>query len=210
MRIVAGEFRGRRLAAVRGADVRPTSDRVREAVFSILGNIDGNVVLDLFAGTGAMGLEALSRGATAATFVEIDRQAHEVVRRNIDATVTDDSRRTALIKGDAERVVRSLALAGERFDLVFFDPPYDHTEQLLDSTRGSLPTICTAGSRVVLELATRHKNLVEEAALAWGAEVVLKRAYGDTSIAILELDGQPMLDPSADVDPDDYDDDSRD
>ena len=210
MRIVAGEFRGRRLAAVRGADVRPTSDRVREAVFSILGDIDGSVVLDLFAGTGAMGLEALSRGAAAATFVEIDRQAHEVVRRNIDATVTADSRRTALIKGDAERVVRSLALAGERFDLVFFDPPYDHTEQLLDSTRASLPTICSAGSRVVLELATRHKDLVEEAALAWGAEVVLKRAYGDTSIAILELDGQPMLDPSADVDPDDYDDDSSD
>ncbi|MCW2974379.1 MAG: rsmD [Thermoleophilia bacterium] len=210
MRIVAGEFRGRRLAAVRGADVRPTSDRVREAVFSILGPIDGNVVLDLFAGTGAMGLEALSRGAAAATFVEIDRQAHEVVRRNIDATITGDSRRTALIKGDAERVVRSLALAGDRFDLVFFDPPYDHTEQLLDSTRASLPTICSAGSRVVLELATRHKDLVEEAALAWGADIVLKRAYGDTSIAILELDGQPVLDPSADVDPDDYDDDSRD
>jgi 16S rRNA (guanine966-N2)-methyltransferase len=209
MRIVAGEFRGRRLAAVRGADVRPTSDRVREAVFSILGDIHGLVVLDLFAGTGAMGLEALSRGAVDATFVEIDRQAHEVVQRNIDATVTND-RRTALIKGDAERVVRSLALAGERFDLVFFDPPYDHTERLLDSTRASLPTICGAGSRVVLELATRHKDLVDEAALAWGAEVLLKRAYGDTAIAILELDGQPTLDPGADIDPDDYDDDSRD
>ncbi|MCW2949532.1 MAG: hypothetical protein JWN41_545, partial [Thermoleophilia bacterium] len=92
----------------------------------------------------------------------------------------------------------------------FFDPPYDHTEQLLDSTRASLPTICSNGSRVVLELATRHKDLVEEAALAWGAELVLKRAYGDTSIAILELDGQPVLDPSADVNPDDYDDDSSD
>ncbi|MCW2949305.1 MAG: rsmD, partial [Thermoleophilia bacterium] len=123
MRIVAGEFRGRRLAAVRGADVRPTSDRVREAVFSILGDIEGACVLDLFAGTGAMGLEALSRGSSEATFVEIDRQAHEVVRRNIDATVSGDTRRTTLIKGDAERVVRSLALAGERFDLVFFDPP---------------------------------------------------------------------------------------
>jgi 16S rRNA G966 N2-methylase RsmD len=106
--------------------------------------------------------------------------------------------------------VRSLALAGERFELVFLDPPYDHTEQLLDSTRASLPTICTAGSRVVLELATRHKDLVDEAALAWGAEVLLKRAYGDTSIAILQLDGTPVPDPGADVDPDDYDDDSRD
>lgn len=205
MRIVAGEFRGRRLAAVRGADVRPTSDRVREAVFSILGDIEGVVVLDLFAGTGAMGLEALSRGAAAATFVEIDRQAHEVVRRNIDATVTGDTRRTQLIKGDAERVVRSLALAGEHFDLVFFDPPYDHTEQLLASTRASLPTVCSTGSRIVLELATRHVQLVEAAASAWDADIVLQRAYGDTSIAILALDGRPVPDPSADVDTDDFD-----
>jgi 16S rRNA (guanine966-N2)-methyltransferase len=123
MRIVAGTYRGRRLAAPRGRDVRPTADRVREALFSILGPIDGLVVLDLFAGTGAMGLEALSRGAASATFVEIDRQAHEVVRRNIDATIAGERRDTDLIKGDAARVVRSLALAGRRFDLVFFDPP---------------------------------------------------------------------------------------
>src|SRR6187402_501505 len=101
MRIVAGTFRGRRLAAPRGRDVRPTSDRVREALFSMLGPLDGLEVLDLFAGTGAMGLEALSCDAAFATFVEIDRQAHEVVRRNVDAIVSGDRESAEVIKGDA-------------------------------------------------------------------------------------------------------------
>src|SRR5688500_13031093 len=99
MRIVAGNFRGRRLAAPRGRDVRPTSDRVRAALFSILGDVEGASVLDLFAGTGAMGLEAVSRGAVHATFVEIDRQAMDVVRRNVDATVSGDGVTTKLVKG---------------------------------------------------------------------------------------------------------------
>lgn len=202
MRIVAGTFRGRRLAAPRGRDVRPTADRVREALFSILGDIDGLVVLDLFAGTGAMGLEALSRGAASATFVELDRQAHEVVRRNIDATISDTSVDTDLIKGDAVRVVRSLALAERRFDVVFFDPPYDQTAELVRDTRQSLPTVCAPGARVVLEVATRHRDVVAEAATNWGAEIELERAYGDTVVGILSLDGRPAEDPGADVDSD--------
>ena len=182
--------------------MRPTADRVREALFSILGDIEGMVVLDLFAGTGAMGLEALSRGAAAATFVEIDRQAHEVVRRNIDATISDTDVATDLIKGDAVRVVRSLALAERRFDIVFFDPPYDRTSELLHETSSSLPTVCAPDARVVLEVATRPRDLVAEAAEAWGATVELERAYGDTVVGVLTLDGRPMEDPAADVDPD--------
>jgi 16S rRNA (guanine966-N2)-methyltransferase len=200
MRIVAGTYRGRRLAAPRGRDVRPTADRVREALFSILGPLDGLVVLDLFAGTGAMGLEALSRGAASATFVEIDRQAHEVVRRNIDATVSSDRRETDLIKGDAARVVRSLALAERRFDLVFFDPPYDRTAELVEETRRSLPTVCATPARIVLEVATRHRDVIATAAEGWGATVELERAYGDTVIGILSLDGRRAPDPGADVD----------
>lgn len=199
MRIVAGMYRGRRLAAPRGRDVRPTADRVREALFSILGDLEGLEVLDLFAGTGALGLEALSRGAARVTFVEIDRQAHEVVRRNIDATVTDRAEVTELIKGEATRVVRSLALAERRFDLVFFDPPYDRSAELVADTARSLPTVCGHGARVVLELATRHRDVIAAAALAWGARIELERAYGDTVIAILELDGHPGGDPIAEA-----------
>ena len=176
MRIVAGTFRGRRLAAPRGRDVRPTADRVREALFSILGDLEGEVVLDLFAGTGAMGLEALSRGAASATFVEIDRQAHEVVRRNIDATVSDSGVVTDLIKGDAVRVVRSLALAEQRYDLVFFDPPYDRTAELVREVRDSLPTVCAPDARVVIELATRHRDVIADAAREWGATLELEGA----------------------------------
>ncbi|MCW2924841.1 MAG: methyltransferase [Thermoleophilia bacterium] len=200
MRIVAGTFRGRRLAAPRGRDVRPTADRVREALFSILGDVHGLCVLDLFAGTGAMGLEALSRGASEATFVEIDRQAHEVVRRNIDATVSGDTQRTDLVKGDATRVVRSFALAGRRFDIVFFDPPYDRTAELVEDTRRSLPTVCAPDARIVLEVATRHRELIAGAAEGWGAELELERAYGDTVVAVLRLDGREVDDPGADVD----------
>jgi 16S rRNA (guanine(966)-N(2))-methyltransferase RsmD len=191
MRIVAGTYRGRRLAAPRGRDVRPTADRVREALFSILGSVDGQLVLDLFAGTGAMGLEALSRGAGGATFVEIDRSAHEIVRRNIDATVTDGQHSVDLIKGDAARVVRSLALAGKRFDLVFFDPPYDRTAELVAETADSLPTICADDACVI-----------EQAAAVWGATVELERAYGDTVVGILRLDGTTADDPAANVDAD--------
>lgn len=197
MRIVAGAFRGRRLAAPRGRDVRPTSDRVREALFGILGDVEGLVVLDLFAGTGAVGLEALSRGAASATFVEIDRQALEVVRRNIDATVIDGAHAADVIKGDAPKVVRSLALAGRHFDLVFFDPPYEQTEALVRATRESLPTICAPDSRIVLELATRHASLVDAAAADWGAAVVTSRTYSDTTVAILQVEepsGLPLED----------------
>ena len=160
------------------------------------------MVLDLFAGTGAMGLEALSRGAASATFVEIDRQAHEVVRRNIDATISNSNAATDLIKGDAVRVVRSLALAERRFDVVFFDPPYDRTAELVRETRSSLPTVCGPDARVVLEVATRHRDVIAEAAEGWGAELQLERAYGDTVVGVLSLDGRPMQDPGADVEPD--------
>lgn len=204
MRIVSGSFRGRRLAAPRGRDVRPTADRVREALFSILGSVEGEVVLDLFAGTGALGLEALSRGAAAATFVEIDRQAHEVVRRNIDATITGDHD-TDLIKGDAVRVVRSLALAERRFDLVFFDPPYDRTADLVREMADCLPTVCANDARVVVEVATRHRDVIADAAQHWGATIETERTYGDTVVGILSLDGRTAADPAVMADEDEDD-----
>ena len=93
MRIVAGSRKGHRIAAPKGVDTRPTSDRVREAVFSMLGTVEGAAVLDLFAGSGAMGLEALSRGAASCTFVERDRAAARVIARQPREAAPDGSRR---------------------------------------------------------------------------------------------------------------------
>ncbi len=126
LRIVAGVFGGRRLVAPRGEETRPTSERVREALFSILGPLDGLVVLDLYAGTGALGLEALSRGANTAIFVEHARPAQEVVRRNIESLGVKD--RTILLSMSAERAAAKIS---GPVDLVLVDPPYAHLRAAL-------------------------------------------------------------------------------
>lgn len=134
MRVVAGEARGRPLVAPPGNATRPTSDRVREATFNALhslGVVEGATVLDLFAGSGAMGIEALSRGAAHATFVDADARALDAVRRNLDATGLAD--RATVVRGDA---ARHLAGAGH-VDLAVLDPPYatpdDEWAALLDA-----------------------------------------------------------------------------
>jgi pantetheine-phosphate adenylyltransferase len=122
VRIIAGKARGRRLSAPKGMDTRPTPDRVRESLFSILGGgLDGGAVLDLFAGTGALGLEALSRGATSAVFVEKARAALPVLEANRAAVGLGASE---VLHLPAERALERLAARGQRFDLVFLDPPY--------------------------------------------------------------------------------------
>lgn len=127
MRIIGGAFRGRRLAAVgkgdEGARLRPTPDRVRESLFNVLmarfgDRVDGACVLDLFAGTGALGLEALSRGAAEAVFVETGRVGQRLIRENIALCGVGD--RTQVVGRDA----RKLGAAKTAFDLVFLDPPY--------------------------------------------------------------------------------------
>jgi 16S rRNA (guanine966-N2)-methyltransferase len=124
MRIIAGTHRGHRIAAPAGRDTRPTSDRVRENAFNLIGPVDGARVLDLFAGSGAMGLEALSRGAASAIFVESDREACRVINANLDKLRL----RATVLCQDAVRTV-----AGERrsFDLVLCDPPYDFDRKRL-------------------------------------------------------------------------------
>ncbi|MDO4280312.1 MAG: 16S rRNA (guanine(966)-N(2))-methyltransferase RsmD [Peptococcaceae bacterium] len=122
MRIISGERRGTKLEAVPGMNTRPTADRVKEGLFNVLQmDIDSEtVVLDAFAGTGNLGLEALSRGAKRAVFIEKDAQALAVLRANIKKCRYED--RATVIKGDALGVLPTLA--GERFDLIFLDPPY--------------------------------------------------------------------------------------
>src|SRR5436309_4205711 len=126
MRIVAGEWGGRTLRAPPGGRTRPTADRVREALFSILGPIDGLRVLDLFAGSGALGIEALSRGAAQATFVERARPALTALRANLEALEIS----AEVHAGDARAFLRNAAQAGRTYDLVFVDPPYRESERL--------------------------------------------------------------------------------
>ena len=125
MRIVAGRFKGRALAAPKSRDVRPTSDRLREALFDILAhrfsdNLEGARVLDLFAGTGALGLEALSRGAASALFVDNGAEARALIRENVEALALGGL--TRIFRADATRLGK--APAGPAFTLAFLDPPY--------------------------------------------------------------------------------------
>jgi 16S rRNA (guanine966-N2)-methyltransferase len=146
MRVVSGQYRGRRLASPEGRDTRPTTEKVREAVFNALGSLDRIVdaeVVDLYAGTGALGLEALSRGAAQCTFVENDRAALEALRHNIEHLGVGD--RARVIRGDALTSARTLS-----GDLLLADPPYgvDPWTELLALTSIDL-VVAEAPSAVV-------------------------------------------------------------
>lgn len=135
MRVIGGTARGRRLASLAGYEIRPTPDRVREALFSILfsckGMLAGSKVLDLFAGSGALGIEALSRGATHAWFVDSSREAVGTIRDNLEKCGFSD--RATVILRDVREALATVASAGP-FDIVFADPPYsrDHATMLLE------------------------------------------------------------------------------
>jgi len=181
MRIVAGIARGRRLRAPKGRLVRPTADRVKEAVFSILESRQGcagRAVLDLFAGAGTLGIEALSRGASQAVFVEPGRAATEAIHSNLQAAGLEGE----VLAMPAERAIKRLAAAGRRFDGVFLDPPYG--EGWIARTLGALDAadLIVDGGWVVVEYGRR-----ESAALEIGGLVQqLARRYGDTRIAIYQ------------------------
>jgi 16S rRNA (guanine966-N2)-methyltransferase len=172
VRIVAGAWRGRRLVAPAGRDTRPTSDRVREAVFSILGPIEGATVLDLFAGSGALALEALSRGAAHATLVERAPAAIKAIEANVQALRAD----VDLRRRDVRAFVRDASAAGGPYDLVFLDPPYRDAAGL--GPQLDLTPLLAPGARVVSESDRR-----EPLALP-GLEVTDERRYGDTLIRI--------------------------
>ena len=151
MRIVAGAARGRRLVVPPGDAVRPTADRVREALFSSLGaRVVGASVLDAFAGSGALGLEARSRGAAHVTLVEQDRRALDVLRRNVAAVALDG---VDVVAGDVGRLLRDRRLPGAPFDLVLLDPPYALAEEPLAALLGDLVESLADHAEVVVERA---------------------------------------------------------
>ncbi|MGL6278438.1 MAG: 16S rRNA (guanine(966)-N(2))-methyltransferase RsmD [Gaiella sp.] len=174
MRIIAGTHRGRRFAAPRGTHVRPTGDRVREALFSIVGAVDGAAVLDLFAGSGSLGLEALSRGARTCTFVERDRAAARAIRENLAALQLVGGR---VLQRDAIQVLREDAAAGRRYDLVLLDPPYDAWDGLASRLATTLPPVLEADALVVVETAERVEP-------ALGLDLVTTRRYGSARLTV--------------------------
>jgi len=174
VRVVAGRFGGRRLVAPPGDATRPTSDRVREALFSVLGpSIEGTRVLDLYAGTGALGIEALSRGASAAVFVDRAPAAIKAIEANLEVLgIEADVRRMA-----ARAALVSAADSGEAYDLVFLDPPYRRSAELGRELSEALPAVLAPGARVVSESDRREP-------LELSLPMTDERRYGDTVIRI--------------------------
>jgi 16S rRNA (guanine(966)-N(2))-methyltransferase RsmD len=173
VRVVAGTHRGRALLAPRGRNTRPTSDRVREALFSILVTVDGARVLDLFAGSGALGIEALSRGAASATLVDSSAAAIVAVRSNLTALGLDAEVRR---QRASEFLERARATA-RQYDLVFLDPPYRHASTLARALSTTLVPVLAPDARVVAESDRR-------APLELDLPLVDERRYGDTLIRI--------------------------
>ncbi len=174
MRVIAGSLGGRRLVGPRGTVARPTSDRVREALFSILGDVAGDAVLDLFAGSGALGIEALSRGAAAATFVDSATASIAAVRANLSTLGLQavEVRRT-----DARAFLRDARRARRQYDLVFLDPPYRDAAGLASGLSQELAPVLAPRARVVGESDRR-------APLDLALPLQSERHYGDTLIRI--------------------------
>ena len=147
MRIIAGSRKGARIFAPK-SDARPTGDRVREAAFNLIGPVDDMAVLDLFAGSGAMGLEALSRGAANVVFVESDREAQRTIERNLEKLGLKGA---ALVKQDARRALAAEAAADRRYDLVLVDPPYRMFDSLQPTLAAYLPAVLAEDGVVVVE-----------------------------------------------------------
>jgi 16S rRNA (guanine966-N2)-methyltransferase len=151
MRIIAGSHKGHTIHAPRGRDTRPTSDRVRENVFNIVGPLDGAAVLDLYAGSGAMGLEALSRGAARAVFVERDADAVRAIERNLDKLRLAGT----ILRQDAVTALAAEAGSHRKYDLVLVDPPYDMYPDVQPQLARYLPSLLAPDGLLVVETDAR-------------------------------------------------------
>ncbi|MBX5473551.1 MAG: 16S rRNA (guanine(966)-N(2))-methyltransferase RsmD [Thermoleophilia bacterium] len=187
MRVIAGTRKGHRLVAPRGRDTRPTSDRVRENVFNLVGPLEGATVLDLYAGSGAMGIEALSRGAARAVFVERDADALRAIERNLDALRLAGAR---VVRGDAVAALAQEAAAGRKYDLVLLDPPYEMYLDLQPQLARHLPSVLAEDGLLVVETAARVEP---ELPLPLRGS----RVYGRTRVTLFEGGAAPPAEPRA-------------
>ncbi len=181
LRVITGTYRGMHLSSVPGLHTRPTQDRVKEAIFSILGDrVDGATVLDLFSGTGSLGIEALSRGASEIVFVENAQAPLKALRQNI-ARVDESS--CKVLPVPIQRALPLLAREGKRFDLIFMDPPYG--KKLVDKTLSLLVqhSLLTETGQIVAEHETRAVIPKEIGTLFR----IDSRKYGDTSISFYSI-----------------------
>lgn len=181
MRIIGGSARGRKLIAPEGLDTRPTTDRIRETLFNVLGQrCDGDRVLDLFGGTGALALEAVSRGAEFALIADIGQKQIVCIKRNAEGVAGNDPGRVLVKKCDYRDAI---ATAPGQYSLVFLDPPYKMTEVYADAAKRLLAAgKLTQDARIIMEHATGlYLHLPKP------FEVTDCRKYGDTSISIVRV-----------------------
>jgi len=186
VRIIAGSARGRILKSFKGPGVRPTTDRVRESWFAALGTrVVGSRFLDLYAGTGAVGIEALSRGAARAVLVEKSRQGVAVIRENLRVLGDLPEGAVRVHQGDAVQAVALLEQAGEVFDLVFADPPYEDLEapQKVLAALGNARGLLAADALVTIQHSRRVAIPSESGCLVLRSE----RVYGETTLSSYEL-----------------------
>jgi len=180
LRIIAGDFKGRKLRSVPGTKTRPTANRIREAIFNILAfQIRNACVLDLFAGTGAFGIEALSRSADKAVFVDIDNDSIAVLQANIKSVGLET--RTKTIRWDPTKNLNCLPPLGISFSLVFMDPPYN--KKMIEPTLSNLH-LCRClekGARIMVEHSNREPLIADQAPF----EIKDQRCYGKTLVTFL-------------------------
>lgn len=183
MRIIAGSHRGRRIAAPRGTSTRPTADRVREAIFSIVGPIGGLDVIDLFAGSGALGLEAISRGAVSATLIESAPRALACIRANVE--VLEMGEVVRVVGRDWRAALGSEARAGTTFGLCLCDPPYTVTDRVMTQLGAALAPLLAAPGIVVIEHSAARPPPDPS-----GLEIVSRtdRTYGDTGLSVMRVE----------------------
>ena len=180
---MAGEHRGRRLVAPAGRATRPTADRVREAVFALVGPVEGLAVLDLFAGSGALALEALSRGAASATLVERAPRAVAAIRSNVEALGL--AGRARVVARDWRAALAAERAAGRRYDLALVDPPYRTVSDVLAELPGRLAPVLAGRASVVLEYPAAV--MIPAALPALAIRDRIDRVYGDTGVSVLRL-----------------------
>ncbi len=181
MRIIGGEYKSRAIAMPRGVEIRPTQDKVREALFNMLGDISGRRVLELFAGSGAFGIEAISRGAGSVTFVDNNFRCAQAVKSNLGSLGVPGSKHD-VIKADALKFPQRLGKAREKYDIIFLDPPYyrDMAKKCL-ITIDSYDIVSPNGLVIVEHFKKDALEVAELERLVF----VDERRYGDTIITIL-------------------------